>query len=875
MGIFDKILGVFQKEKKEPDSAEAHIDTSPGALANWEFSRVITNTRTELEKIHPNYFYDLKISACTEYTGNVVAWGDKKKIQFILYCVERIIRFKDKRNYNYRSDAYKDYMVQSAYLGQLFRTKLHIDAGALEQLVDAFTMRAGKNWGYHYQWPINPLLNQLSRLYGKDGLPAPMHTALYKLKQTIFQDTSHGFEKDKLKLMEKIDQLIFKASAAPEEVKPTLFLGKDPFSDYANPIIEGKPAADKQNWYKLITKAGKATGSKPSAKFLAESKELFTQLGTDKFKAVVNDWFLFVIALKEETTETTQIYGGQVYTYYNSTFLSSINVEAIKGFVWMCANFHDNATLNNLAKLAERSFRKIPGQGPAAAAVGNACLYALYRSKGLDGIGHLSRLKLRVKQASTQQLIEKYIAEAATAQGVSTHVIEDMAVDDLKLVNGSREWVLDDFTCKLTITGLGKSELSWFKAYGSQQKSVPAAVKDKYAEKLKKIKDTQKQTDQGTAAQRDRIDRMFRTGRSWSMGAFNQYYLEHGLISFLAKRIIWNFTTAGETISAMQLDGGWRTSAGEIVTPAEDVVVSLWHPALATLADVKAWRAYLMEHQIQQPLKQAFREVYLLTEAELNTRTYSNRMAAHVLKQHQFNMLAKVRGWKYALMGAFDNGMDNGTAEVNLPEYGLKAQYWVNEVNADDAFNTTGIWNYVTTDQVRFVNSTSGAVVELIEVPPLALSEVLRDVDLFVGVASVGNDPNWQDSGGLPALNTYWQSYSFGDLTEVAKTRKEILTGLLPRLKISKVAEIRDKFVVVKGKLRTYKIHIGSTNILMEPNDQYLCIVPDRSQKSQTENVFLPFEGDAGLSVIISKAFLLADDDKITDRTITSQINRK
>jgi hypothetical protein len=140
----------------------------------------------------------------------------------------------------------------------------------------------------------------------------------------------------------------------------------------------------------------------------------------------------------------------------------------------------------------------------------------------------------------------------------------------------------------------------------------------------------------------------------------------------------------------------------------------------------------------------------------------------------------------------------------------------------------------------------------------------------------VGNDPTWQDTGGVPAYRDYWTNYSFGDLSEVAKNRREILTGLVPRLKIGKVAEVKDKFLVVKGKLRTYKIHIGSTNILMEPNDQYLCIVPDRSQKPvETDNLFLPFEGDTGLSIILSKAMLLADDDKITDRTITSQITRK
>ena len=293
------------------------------------------------------------------------------------------------------------------------------------------------------------------------------------------------------------------------------------------------------------------------------------------------------------------------------------------------------------------------------------------------------------------------------------------------------------------------------------------------------------------------------------------------------------------------------------------------------MAEIKAWRDFFVLHELQQPLKQAFREVYLLTDAEVNTRTYSNRMAAHILRQHQFNSLAKARGWRYALMGAYDNGIENDKASLTLAEHQLRAEYWITEVNADNAFNDTGIWNYVSTDQVRFINTDTSEVVEMVAVPPLIFSEVMRDVDLFVGVASVGNDPTWSDTGGIPAYRDYWQSYSFGELSEVAKNRKEILASLVPRLKIKQVATIQDKFLVVKGKLRTYKIHIGSTNILMEPNDQYLCIVPDRSAKNHTDNLFLPFEGDNGLSIILSKAFLLADDDKITDPTITSQINQK
>lgn len=251
-------------------------------------------------------------------------------------------------------------------------------------------------------------------------------------------------------------------------------------------------------------------------------------------------------------------------------------------------------------------------------------------------------------------------------------------------------------------------------------------------------------------------------------------------------------------------------------------------------------------------------------------------MAAHLLRQHQFNSLAKARGWRYSLMGAFDNGIENDKASLLIPSAGIRAEYWIGEVNADNAMNDTGIWTYVTTDQVRFINTETSQTIDLIDVPALVFSEVMRDVDLFVGVASVGNDPTWADTGGLPpTYRDFWTSYSFGELSEIAKSRKEILASLLPRLKIRDIAVIRDKFLVVNGTLRTYKIHIGSTNILMEPNDQYLCIVPDRSAKDHTSNVFLPFEGDNGLSIILSKAFLLAEDDKITDTTITSQINRK
>ena len=56
----------------------------------------------------------------------------------------------------------------------------------------------------------------------------------------------------------------------------------------------------------------------------------------------------------------------------------------------------------------------------------------------------------------------------------------------------------------------------------------------------------------------------------------------------------------------------------------------------------------------------------------------------------------------------------------------------------------------------------------------------------------------------------------------------------------------------------------------MEPADEYLCIVPARG--SPAMSVFLPFDDDPRLGLILSKAFLLAADRRIKDPTIVRQI---
>ncbi|MBK7811133.1 MAG: DUF4132 domain-containing protein [Saprospiraceae bacterium] len=686
----------------------------------------------------------------------------------------------------------------------------------------------------------------------------------------VFKQTH--FYYDINKIIQKVEDILYEENG--ENIsKPTYFIGDDEFKNYANTKIESLKESQKQLCFKIISLAQKASGSKPSKKYLDESRILIESFGNEDFKIFSQELFKFIIGLKEKTKFYTSNYNGGVHTYGKVEFLNPLNVETVKGLVWMNSKFHDNKTIITISSLAERCFKKIPEKGPSSASLGNACLYTLYASKGLDGIAQLSKLKLKIKQNTTQDLIEKYIIEAANKLGVSSMEVEDLAVDDFKISDNKFETYFEDIKAVIELTGIGKSIIKWYAKDGKEHKNVPQSIIDTFSIKLKKLKDRQKQIDQTTSVQKERFDRMLRSNRVISLKYLYEKYINHGLISFVINKLIFKFSNEKESKLAIFINRKWIDIHYKELEVLDFNNVELWHPATSSTQEVKEWRQFLMDSEIQQPFKQAYREIYILTDAEIKTKIYSNRMASHILKQHQYVTLAKGRNWKAKLIGSWDGG-DQDTAQLNLPEFKIKVEFWVNSLNVENQWNSTGIWNYVTTDQIRFLNSETNELIDLINVPTIAFSEAMRDVDLFVGVASVGNDPTWNDSGGLLPYRDYWQSYAFGELSEVAKNRKEILQGLVPRLKIANVTHLSDKFLIVKGKIRTYKIHFGSTNILMEPNDQYLCIVADRGKQNDTENIFLPFEGDIGLSLIISKALLLANDDKIKDTTITSQINR-
>lgn len=711
-----------------------------------------------------------------------------------------------------------------------------------------------KNWrqatisDYYWEYPSEKVLKLLLGKIKASGLNDPLRSSLEitKVPRGYYLDASRR------KMNERIDLILQGKQSLP-------ILKGDGWGPVVLDFLESiEDEAHLTHWEHLLEHCLGVEGKgSPTQKWLATAKQLVHEVGEEAFAAKMIEWLLHVKQLINDIHKQKD---------YQLVFLRDANHDLLKGLIWCTAFANNNELVSVLDEYAVTAYKKKPGVGSISGKTGTACMYAFAQLPFSQGISRLMKFKMKIKNNNLLKSIDKIIADLAEKNNVSPDEIDELSIPDFGLdENNVLRQQMGDFTAVYTIRTLQDTELSWEKE-GKKQKGVPAQVKNEFGNELKAFKNLVKEIDSYLPALKERIEGFYLRRKTIAFKLWQERYLHHPLTGILAKKLVWHFAAPGLKTQAIWLNGQLADVAGNPVCPPDDAEVQLWHPIGFGIDTVIAWRNLLQAHSITQPFKQAYREVYLVTDAELRTDTYSNRFAAHIIRQHQMAALARQRGWSYQLMGAWDS-YDIPT--IVLKEWNIRAQFLV-EADWQGSTSHAGIFTYVSTDQVRFYHENE--VIRMADVPAMVFTEIMRDVDLFIGVCSIGNDPNWQNTGDA-RMDTYWHDYSFGDLTETAKTRQEVLKTLVPRLKIANRCSFDGKYLLVKGNIRQYKIHMGSGNILMEPNDQYLCIVPDRSEKPDGR-LFLPFEGDNMLSIIISKALLLSEDEKITDPTITRQLAR-
>jgi hypothetical protein len=711
--------------------------------------------------------------------------------------------------------------------------------------------------------PASGVLRAVEKKKEAIGFLAPeVRLALENLEERVEDRLRRSPYKADQEIIERTRGILHEGMMPPPSLK------LEPGEAWADAAIDdlGRMPPEKRNaWADLLAHAQSGDGSKPTKKWLAEASKLMEPIGKEDFCSRLPEWTQH---LGKRRTQEVESLGESMPD--RNLLLTDESADILKGLMWCCSGMEDVRLARAVGDAAVACYKKVTWHGPMNKKVGNAAVAALSSMPGTEAAAQLGRLNTSVKHKSARKFVARRIEDVAERTGQTAADLAEVAVPTFDLdARGKKRLTLGEFTAEIAVTGSTDVELRWFRADGKEQKAVPAEVKINHPTELKHLQRTVKDIEKLLPAQRIRIERLLMGRRQWPIEAWRARFMDHPLVENLSRRLIWEFNSGAGWKTVGTLNGVIVGPDDHAITINEKTEVRLWHPIEASTEEISAWRTWLERHEITQPFKQAHREIYVVTEAERVTDTYSNRFAAHILRQHQFAALCAARGWDYRLQGRFDS---HNVPTLRLPEHDLRVEFWVEPAEMEQT-SGAGIFLYVVSDQVRFYRDQAAESIPVANVPPLLFTEIMRDVDLFAGVASMGNDPNWRDTGQRPDWNQYWQRVSFGELTETAKTRKAVLERLVPRLKHADRYSFEEKFLVVRGDLRTYKIHLGSGNILMEPGGTYLCIVPARGSSTDVaEGLILPFEGDLTLSIIISKAMMLAADKKIKDSTIRVQI---
>ncbi len=613
----------------------------------------------------------------------------------------------------------------------------------------------------------------------------------------------------------------------------------------------------KDSWNALFEFASSASGASPKQKWLQQGGELVKPIGKDNFQGKLLGWLENTLIDPEKPDNA---------------------IDILKGMIWLSAHTPGDDMAFALGKFAEKCYKKVPGVGSRSMKLGNACCVTLANMpENMVAIAELVRLRSKIKYPSVRDNIQKMLEKIAKYKSISLAELEDSCLPDFGFdMQGKYTETLGDYKAIITLDG-NKAVLGWSDKNGKERKTVPKAIRENFKPELTKLKQRTKDLSGVLSGQIKNLEQVYVNDRDWDFASWQELYLHHPVRRKITQSLLWHITDKDKSYTVIPTNAGLEDISGNSVKPPKTALVRLWHPLFEKTDAIIDWRRRIENLKITQPFKQAHREIYVATDAELRTKTYSNRFAAHILRQHQLKALCEARGWTYRLQGMWD---DWDTPKKQIPAFDIIVEYMVG-IFENNEQSDYGIHMYLTTDLVRFFSPATYSPdidqphdsnqMNIADVPAIVFSEIMRDIDLFVAITSVANDPNWADAGHDRQFGTYWHDYAFGELGETAKTRKSLIAELIPKLSIADRLEVGEKFLTVRGNLHEYKIHLGSGNIMIMPDNRYLCIVRGVSSRKM-DKIYLPFAGDDLLSTILSKAFMLANDDKITDETILSQL---
>ena len=393
---------------------------------------------------------------------------------------------------------------------------------------------------------------------------------------------------------------------------------------------------------------------------------------------------------------------------------------------------------------------------------------------------------------------------------------------------------IQDYSVYIEIDELGQSSIKYEKD-GKALKSLPTKIKtEKYIEEIKEV---HKNLKEQYSRSRKMLEQSMEDGVE-----FYAYEIKtlstNPVVAPLIKDLVFKVDNILGYYEDNRLVGFDKKSKKVILIENidKDILLTIAHPF--DLFNSKQWSLYqqdILEREVKQVFKQVFRELYIKTKDELKMDK-SRRYAGHQIQPSKTVALLKTRRW---IVDDYE-GLQKVYYKENIiaKMYAMTDWYSPAEVEAP------------TIEDIVFYDRKTFELMTIEDVPDLIFSEVMRDIDLVVSIAHVGDvDPEASQS--------------------TIEMRKAIIEFNAKLFKLKNVT-FTESHALIKGTRAEYSIHLGS-GVIHQKAGATIEVLPVHSQ--HRGRIFLPFiDEDPKTAEIMSKVLLFAQDEKIKDIFILEQI---
>ena len=707
----------------------------------------------------------------------------------------------------------------------------------------------------HMFFPIRQFTLAIARDQVTDGIRKELRRIYLRLAPSA----SGKIEPRNQQFREAIAELI------RVEGEKQLDAGRGPWSQIVFDEIKTKEEITRAGWEGLLEHCRGLEQTVPGAKWNKRSRELITILGEAEVFAAMLRWASLGPTPGQPSEATSPIEDSSYQ----------------KGVVWCLAQRNDSEAARAVADFGIACLRKIPLLGAVSQKVGFACAQALGAMECSESVAQLTRMRAKVKYTVARRLIEKSLQQAAERSGLTVQELEDISVGHYGLdAQGESEIEIGDAKTVVRLGEDGHVGVAWHGADGKLAKAAPSHIKKAFPKEVRSVATLAKELEQIYLAQRTRLESSFVLPRGIPLAHWRQYFVEHPLLGFLGRKLIWAFRNEqGWERSGISSGQGVTDSSGNPVDLGEAQTVRLWHPLASDSAEIQRWRERIFAEKIRQPFRQAFREFYVVTDDERETNRYSNRFAKVLMRQHQFAGLCRARCWDYRLMSANFDGANVPTKKFDA--WNMRVEFYVDIPSDRDGSllesalgeqSGAGINLFIGSDQVRFYRE--GREVGIDEVPAILYSEAMRDVDLFTSVSAVGGDETWADHGDR-GIGIFSEEFNTQELSGLIGLRRETLSLVLPHTPIHERCKIHETWLEVRGQLGTYRIEFawGGVMLVTESGVRRLTISRKILDAVSLDFAAIPIDLDYRTETILRKACVLADDWKIESPDLIQQLN--